>query len=147
VIGRYQFAMASIAEGDDNLSSNTDRKDFNQYISIFPFSQIKNKWIQGFMFEFGAWFCNVDQRQTASNGCNRVRITDHGDSARQTLFDTGANSIGEGLSTYFLPGMTWELGPYRLRVIRGMGINSEDGNFTRSSVTTCCGHGQPAVPE
>ena len=35
-IGRYQFAMASINEGDDNLSSNTDRKDFNQYISIFP---------------------------------------------------------------------------------------------------------------
>ena len=52
-IGRYQFAMASINEGDDNLSSNTDRKDFNQYISIFPFSELKNKWLQGFMFEFG----------------------------------------------------------------------------------------------
>ena len=143
-IGRYQFAMASIGEGDDNTSSNTDRKDFNQYISIFPFSQLKNKWLQGFMFEFGAWFCNVDQRQTASNGCNRIRIQDHGDSGRQTLFDTGANSVGEGLSTYFLPGMTWELGPYRLRVIRGMGMNSEDGNFTGCSSVTTQGAARPA---
>ncbi len=64
-IGRYQFAVASINEGDDNLSSNTDRKDFGTYINIFPFSGLKNKWIQGFMFEFGAWFCNVDQRASA----------------------------------------------------------------------------------
>ena len=64
-IGRYQFAMASIGEGDDNLSSFTDRKDFNTYISVFPFSQLKNKWIQGLMFEFGAWFCNVDQRASS----------------------------------------------------------------------------------
>src|SRR5262249_1040100 len=69
-IGRYQFAVASIAEGDDNLSSNTDRKDFNTYISVFPFSQLKNKWIQGFMFEFGAWFCNVDQRASAPGPLN-----------------------------------------------------------------------------
>ena len=73
-IGRYQFAMASINEGDDNLSSFTDRKDFNQYISIFPFSQLKNKWLQGFMFEFGAWFCNIDQRQTADQ---RLRPAAH----------------------------------------------------------------------
>jgi len=38
--------MASINEGDDNISSNTDRKDFNQYISIFPFAELKNKWLQ-----------------------------------------------------------------------------------------------------
>ena len=91
--------MASVSEGDDNLSSFTDRKDFNVYANIFPFSQLKNKWLQGLMFEMGAWFCNVDQRQTAVNGCNRVRIQDNGDAARQTLFDTGANSIGEGLVT------------------------------------------------
>jgi len=134
-IGRYQFAVASIAEGDDNLSSNTDRKDFNTYISIFPFSQLKNKWIQGFMFEFGAWFCNVDQRASApggnivDNGCSRFRLRDNGDSARQTLFDTGANSIGKGLFTFLMPGITWEIGPYR---IRGAGAfaQAEDKNFT-----------------
>ena len=128
-IGRYQLAMASINEGDDNLSSFTDRKDFNQYISVFPFSQLKNKWLQGFMFELGAWFCNVDQRQEAVNGCARLRIQDNGDAARQTLFDTGANSIGEGLATLISPGITWEIGPYRLRAM-GAFMQAQDGNFS-----------------
>jgi hypothetical protein len=88
--------MATIREGDDNLSSFTDRKDFNQYISVFPFSELKNKWLQGLMFEFGAWFCNVDQRQQAVNGCSQIQIQDNGNAARQTLFSTGGNSIGEG---------------------------------------------------
>jgi hypothetical protein len=128
-IGRYQFAMASVNEGDDNLSSFTDRKDFTQYISIFPFSQLKNKWIQGLMFEFGAWFCNVDQRQQADNGCNRFRVQDNGDAGRQTLFDTGANTVGEGLFTGLTPGITWTVGPYRLRTM-GAFYQATDGNFT-----------------
>ena len=134
-IGRYQFAVASINEGDDNLSSNTDRKDFGTYINFFPFSELKNKWIQGFMFEFGAWFCNVDQRASApggnivDNGCGRIQIRDNGDSARQVLFDTGANTIGEGLATLFTPGITWEVGPYRLRAM-GAWAQAEDGNFS-----------------
>jgi hypothetical protein len=131
-IGRYQFAMASINEGDDNTSSFTDRKDFNTYISVFPFSELKNKWINGLMFEFGAWFCNVDQRQTATNGCNRVRIQDNGDAARQTLFDTGQNSIGKGLATFLMPGLTWSVGPYRLRTA-GAFFQAEDGNFSGCS--------------
>ncbi len=136
-IGRYQFAMASVSEGDDNLSSFTDRKDFTTYVSVFPFSQLKNKWLQGFMFEFGSWFCNVDQRQTAVNGCNRVRIQDNGDAARQTLFDTGANSIGEGLVTSMSPGITWNIGPYRLRTM-GMFWHAEDGNFSCSPCRRRC---------
>ncbi len=130
-IGRYEFAVASVNEGDDNLSSFKDRKSFVQYISLFPFSELKNKWIQGLMFEFGAWFCNIDQRTTAVNGCSRMRIQDNGDAGRQTLFDTGANSIGKGLFTALSPGITWEIGPYR---IRGMGtfIQAHDGNFTVS---------------
>jgi hypothetical protein len=131
-IGRYQLAMASVAEGDDNLSSNTDRKDFNTYISLFPFSELKNKWINGFMFELGAWFCNNDQRATVDNGCSRLRIRDNGDSARQTLFDTGANSVGEGLATAITPGITWGVGPYRLRLYR-MWKRYEDGNFSNTT--------------
>jgi len=135
-IGRYQFAVASVAEGDDNLSSFTDRKDFTTYISLFPFSELKNKWIQGFMFEFGAWFCNVDQRASGNqpgnvveNGCDRLRIQDNGDAGRQTLFDTGADSRGEGLFTFFMPGITWSVGPYRLRAVGGF-AQDHDGNFT-----------------
>ena len=134
-IGRYQFAMASINEGDDNLSSFTDRKDFMNYISVFPFSELKNKWLQGFMFEFGAWFCNIDQRATVDNGCARLQIRDNGDSARQVLFDTGANSIGEGLATLISPGITWEIGPYRLRAM-GSFMQAKDGNFTPGPVVT-----------
>jgi hypothetical protein len=128
-IGRYQFGMASVGEGDDNLSSFTDRKDFVTYISLFPFSELKNKWLQGFMFEFGAWFCNVDQRATVDNGCARFRIQDNGDAARQTLFDTGAGSVGEGLATFFMPGITWSVGPYRIRAVAGF-AQAEDGNFS-----------------
>jgi hypothetical protein len=128
-IGRYEFAMASVNEGDDNLSSFKDRKSFVQYINIFPFSELKNKWIQGLMFEFGAWFCNIDQRTTAVNGCSQLQIRDNGDAARQVLFDTGANSIGKGLTTLLSPGITWEIGPYRLRAM-GAFLNSQDGNFT-----------------
>ena len=134
-IGRYQFAMASINEGDDNLSSFTDRKDFMNYISVFPFSELKNKWLQGFMFEFGAWLCNIDQRATVDNGCARLQIRDNGDSARQVLFDTGANSIGEGLATLISPGITWEIGPYRLRAM-GSFMQAKDGNFTPGPVVT-----------
>ena len=130
-VGRFQFAMASINEADDNLSSFTDRKDFNVYANIFPFSQVKNKWIQGLMFEMGAWFCNIDQRQSVDNGCARLRIQDNGDAARQTLFDTGANSIGKGLATLISPGITYEIGPYRLRAM-GAFMQAEDGNFTVS---------------
>jgi hypothetical protein len=124
--------MASIGEGDDNLSSFTDRKDFNQYISVFPFSQLKNKWLQGFMFEFGAWFCNVDQRQQAVNGCSQFRVQDNGDAARQTLFTTGGNSVGEGLETGLTPGITWSIGPYRFRAM-GAFYQAEDGNFTNTT--------------
>jgi hypothetical protein len=81
------------------------------------------------MFEFGAWFCNVDQRQTASNGCSRMNIQDNGDAARQTLYTTGNNSVGEGLATMFVPGITWTVGPYRLRAM-GAFWSAEDGNFS-----------------
>jgi hypothetical protein len=131
-IGRYQLYMASVAEGDDNLSSFTDRKDFGTYISVFPFSELKNKWINGFMFEFGSWFCNVDQRAQAVNGCSRINIQDNGDAARQTLFSSGNNSVGEGLVTLVSPGITWSVGPYRLRAM-GAFWQAEDGNFSNTT--------------
>ncbi|HEX9271461.1 MAG TPA: hypothetical protein VGA01_04520 [Candidatus Binatia bacterium] len=136
-IGRYEFAMASVNEGDDNLSSFKDKKSFVQYISLLPFSELKNKWIQGLMFEMGAWFCNIDQRQTAVNGCSRLQIQDNGDAGRQTLFDTGANSIGKGLATLLSPGITWEIGPYRLRTM-GAFMQAADGDFSGCNTGPAC---------
>jgi hypothetical protein len=128
-IGKFQVGMSSIAEGDDGLSSFTDRKDFNVYGNIQPFSQLKNKWIRGLTFEYGSWFCNVDNR-AQDNGCSRYRIQDHGDGGRQTLFDTGADSIGDGLHRAHGPGIVWNIGPYTLRAM-GSFQQSADRGGTR----------------
>ncbi len=123
-IGKFQLGMSSVGEGDDGLQSFTDRKDFNTYLSIQPFSQIKNKWITGLTFEYGAWFCNFDNR-AADNGCDRYRVQDHGSGGRQTLFDSGADSIGDGLTVAHGPGIVWNVGPYTLRTM-GSFLRSED---------------------
>jgi len=115
-ISRLNLGMGNIAEGDDGLSSFTDRKDFNAYLNIQPFSQLKNMWIRGLSFEMGAWFCNADNR-AIENGCNRYRIQDHGDGGRQALFDSGADSIGDGLHIGLTPGIIWNIGPYTLRAM------------------------------
>ena len=128
-IGRFQIAMASIAEGDDGVQSFTDRKDFNVYGNIQPFSLVKNKWISGLTFEFGTWFCNVDNR-ALSNGCGRYRVQDNGAGGRQTLFDTGTNTIGDGLHTGMGPGVVWNVGPYTLRAM-GYFQQSEDRGESR----------------
>ena len=125
---RFQVGMSSIGEGDDGLSSFTDRKDFNVYMSIAPFSEVKNKWISGLTFEFGNWFCNADDR--SDNGCDRYRIQDHGDGGRQTLFDSGADTIGDGLTVAFGPGIVYNVGPYTLRAM-GSFKRSEDRGGTR----------------
>jgi len=123
--------MNAYAEGGDGNQVNTDRKDFAAYLSVEPMSQLKNKWLRGLLFEYGAWFCNSDNRALA-NGCNRMRVRDNArGNARQTLFDTGANSVGDGLSIQQGPGMLWNIGPYTLRAMyvrqrhedRGTGID------------------------
>jgi hypothetical protein len=125
---RFQFASATISEGDDGLSSFKDRRSYSYYIGIEPFSQIKNKWIQGLLIEHDTWFCNNGgTRGNTDNGCDRFRIQDNGDNARQTLFDTGGDSVGKGLFTYMMPGIAWTVGPYRLRVIGGFAQAADDG--------------------
>jgi hypothetical protein len=128
---RFQMSMASIGEGDDGLSSFTDRKDFNVYGAIQPFAQVKNKWISGLTFEYGSWFCNVDGRQDSNtdNGCERYRVQDHGDGGRQTLFDTGGGSLGDGLHVAHGPGLVWSVGPYTFRAM-GSFQTSEDRGVT-----------------
>ena len=124
-IGKFQVGMSSIGEGDDGLSSFKDKKSFNEYLSIQPFSEVKNKWISGLTFEYGVWFCNVDLR--GMNGCDRYRIQDHGDGGRQTLFDTGAGSIGNGLTTAMGPGVVWSVGPYTLRAMGSFEQSADEG--------------------
>ena len=129
-IGRFQLGMASFGESDDGLSSFTDKKDFNTYLSLQPFSQLKSFWIQGLTFEMGSWFCNVDNRAVVggvTNGCNRYRIQDHGDGGRQTLFDSGNNSVGDGWHIALTPGIVWNLGPLTLRGMAHRQRSEDDG--------------------
>ena len=126
-ISRFSMAMASIAEGDDGLSSFKDAgQNFDGYLGINPFSQLKNKWLSGLLLEFGAWFCNnKGYDSNTDNGCDRVRIQDHGDAGKQTLFDTGGDSVGKGWYNTYSPGIAWTIGPYRLRAM-GMWLGAED---------------------
>jgi len=119
-INRFQLGMANVGEGDDGIQSFTDRKDFVAYLGVEPFSQTKNTWISGLLFEMGAWFCNVDNRQggTTQNACGRLQIQDLGNGGRQALFDSAAG-IGDGLATFLMPGITWQIGPYSLRAAGG----------------------------
>jgi len=133
-IRRFQVGMNAYGEGDDGAQVNTDRKDFHIYGNIEPFSQIKNKWISGLLFEYGAWFCNSDNR-AVSNGCNRYRIQDHGDGGRQTLFDTGANSVGDGLHVAHGPGVVWSVGPYTLRVMGHFQRSADSGAGINNDIT------------
>jgi hypothetical protein len=137
-ISRFQFSMAAFGELGDGAQINTDRKDFSAYLSVEPFQQLKNKWIRGLLFEYGAWFCNSDNRALA-NGCNRIRVRDNArGNGRQTLFDTGANTVGDGLTVQHGPGVLWSIGPYSLRAMgvwqsgedRGGGIGATPGTTT-----------------
>jgi hypothetical protein len=124
-ISRFQVGMNAYAEGGEGEQINTDRKDFAAYLSVEPLQQLKNKWIRGLLFEYGAWFCNVDGRAVA-NGCARYRVRDNSRGGRQTLFDTGNNSIGDGLHVQHGPGLLWAIGPYTFRAMR-VWQRSEDG--------------------
>jgi len=58
------------------------------------------------------------------------RIQDHGDSARQTLFDTGANSIGDGFAPSARTGSCLERGSLHCALM-GSFQQSEDRGGTR----------------
>ena len=126
-ISRFSVGVAGISEGDDGRSSFKDAgQNFDTYFGINPFSQVKNKWLSGLLLEFGAWFCNNKGYDgNTENGCSRVRVRDHGDAARQALFDTGTDSVGKGWYKTYSPGMTWTVGPYRFRAM-GMWMDAED---------------------
>jgi len=124
-IARFETGMNAYGEGGDGTQIRTDRKDFHVYGNIQPMSQLKNKWLNGLLFEYGAWFCNVDGRAVA-NGCNSYRVQDNSRGGRQTLFTSGSNTIGDGLHVAHGPGVVYTVGPYTLRAMGHWQI-SEDG--------------------
>ena len=93
-IARFQVGMNAYGEGGDGTQLNTDRKDFHVYGNIEPMSQVKNKWVSGLLFEYGAWFCNSDNRAVA-NGCNRLRVRDNGRGKQTDACSTPAPTRSE----------------------------------------------------
>jgi hypothetical protein len=132
-ISRFQIGYGAYGEGGEGSQLNTDRKDYHAYLSIEPFSQIKNKWIRGMLFEYGGWFCNVDGR-AAANGCSRYRVRDNSRGGRQTLFDTGADTIGDGLSIQHGPGFLWAIGPTTLRAMIAWQVSEDGGGAGPGSI-------------
>jgi hypothetical protein len=113
-ISRINLTMASVNEGDDGLSSHKDAgSNFTAFMQIQPFSQLQSKWLQGIGWSMGAWFCSVDGRANADNGCDTLQLRDNGDGGRQVLF---TSDVGRGFTHTLSPGFQWEVGPYRLRV-------------------------------
>jgi hypothetical protein len=135
-ITRYQLAYAIAGKGSDDTQINTDHKDGSTFLGIQPFSQVKNKWISGLQLEMGAWFCHVDDRAQAGNNCNRLRLreNENAGNANTTLFDTGT-IVGRGYQTFLMPGILWQVGPYRLRAAGGFQRYSGGNNATTLSQT------------
>ncbi len=121
---RFNFARGSIGEGDDGKQSFKDTSNYNVGIQIEPFTQVKNKWLSGLGFSFNAFFCNNVTNNsnvtshTVDFGCNRNRMEDDGNGGRQVLFDSGTIS-GRGMNTFFMPGLSWRVGPYQIYGVTG----------------------------
>jgi hypothetical protein len=64
------------------------------------------------------------------SACQSLNIRDNGPGGRQSLFNTGVITGGQG--QYIQPGLLWEVGPYRLRAM--MGFQHYDDNNSRDSV-------------
>ena len=134
-IGKFQFGAAAIGEADDGLSSfKQGGKNLNTYLSLQPFSEIKNKWISGLTFEGGLWACNVDLRgANVQNGCGSSQIQDNGDGGRQNLITTG--NVGKGWSMAPAFGIVYNVGPNTLRFAATQQRWQDDGG-TRAQKKT-----------
>ena len=104
---------------EDNLHDFGNWKDSAIVGQIEPFAQVENKWLKGFGFIAGAWFCYPQRKLShdLTSACDQLAAFDHGPGGRQLLFFT--DEIGRGLAYYLTPGLGWRVGPYELRVSGG----------------------------
>jgi len=149
-IGRSDASIVIGAQGtsEDGERRFTDKKDVMLYYRVDPFSRIKNPWLSGFSYSIGLYICRNDDRANSDNdvdgdndinaACTRNRVQDHGPGGRQTLFDSGEDTMGRGVATFISTGIRWKYATYTLRVIGGF------QNYTnRSTATTCAAAANP----
>ncbi len=107
----YYWAINSLARGD-GLSDQSSKMDHAVYFDTQPFSQSKNKWINGFAFNMGAALTNVDERNN-NNASRRLRLRNGLGPNNVTLFDTGTD-MGPGMNVHLTPGVRYRVGAYTL---------------------------------
>jgi hypothetical protein len=135
-IRELSAVYGTIGEGDDGLQSFREQRSASGFISIEPFSEIKNKWISGLTLEMGAWICpnkpNATEQNPQDIACSELRIRDNGDGGRQTLFR--ATVDGSGMTHFLMPGFGWTIGPYRFRAVGGWQRYDDDNSNVKGRV-------------
>jgi len=129
-ITRAQIAYSIPGKGGDNVTINSNYKDYTVFFGTEPFSQVKNKWISGLRFELGNWWCHVDGRAQAGQSCNRIRLRENENAGQQTMMDiqtTVKPGHATGQTHWTHAGIQYTVGPTRIRSIFGT-MNYNDLN-------------------
>jgi hypothetical protein len=105
---------------NQNVNSDTDRKQWFLKAGTRPFSKTKSKWLQRLKVGIGWTSWSTDDRSSAAGGGasnKRLRLRTDDRIGRIALMDTGgAVPIGGGLNYALFPGAEWGVGPYLFRV-------------------------------
>ncbi|HXV80172.1 MAG TPA: hypothetical protein VEG60_09865 [Candidatus Binatia bacterium] len=95
-----------------NLNSDTDRKQFFVELGTRPFRQLKNKWIQRLKVGVGYIAAAIPNNQQSDWGKRLALRTDDRIGRIRTM---DANNIGGGNHYAIFPGVEWGVGPYLFR--------------------------------
>ena len=129
-ITRAQIAYSVPGKGSDNITINSNYKDYTVFLGVEPLSQLKNKWLNGIRLELGNWWCHTDGRPQAGKNCNRIRLRENENAGSQTMMDINsvvAPGHATGQTHWTHAGIQYTVGPTRLRAIYGtMNYNDLD---------------------
>lgn len=107
----YYWVINGMSRGDGDTDQSS-KSDHVVYFNVNPFSQSKNKWVSGIGASMGAWFGNIDERNTV-NTRRRLQLASGTGNTKLSIFDTGTDA-DRGLHTFLTPGVKYQVGPYKL---------------------------------
>lgn len=115
----------------DGVRDESNKTDHVLMWNINPFSQDKNKWINGIGFSMFAWFGNIDNRPTTNGtpgfGNSTFQLRSQEGSRRVVFFTSPTAQPGD--HHYLSPSMQYKVGPYQLNFVTGFDRYS-DGDST-----------------
>jgi len=138
----------------DNDTTDSDKKGFIGFFGVRPFSNMKNKWLEGLDVGFAWQMRAIDGRAAdiesrsrtevcfvggGNNNCTDPHRHDIAEGAGQEsnrlrirsqdrrgrVTIFDADGIGSGMGVWVTPGMRWNIGPYMFRA--NMGFQSMEG--------------------